>query len=171
MGSAGEFRERCVLHWFIDLRFLHHPQDPRKPPAFPRQPAPGLTLSLRHALLRRARAAFWRRFRPARFDEGRATWTHIMIETIRQYRGLEIHPLVYPRSPHREDGSHNYESGFDASVQICRRGADNTITGTRVFRVSGDVPFPAAGEARLASARFAERLIDGEIEGQSIDDL
>jgi hypothetical protein len=94
-----------------------------------------------------------------------------MIETIRQYRGLEIHPLVYPRSPHREDGSHNYESGFDASVQICRRGADNTITGTRVFRVSGVVPFPAAGVARLASARFAERLIDGEIEGQSIDDL
>jgi hypothetical protein len=73
-----------------------------------------------------------------------------MSNTIRSYRGLEIYPLVYPHQPSGLDGVRHYESGFDASVRICRRGAD---------------------DARLAGASYAEQVIDGMVAGQSIAGL
>ncbi|MGF6595720.1 hypothetical protein P3T23_000427 [Paraburkholderia sp. GAS448] len=92
----------------------------------------------------------------------------IMDNPIRSYRGLEIYPLVYPHQPRGDDGSRHYDNGFDAAVRICRRGDNDTLTASRVFRVSSPVPFRAAGEARRASASYAERVIDGQIAGQSI---
>jgi hypothetical protein len=91
-----------------------------------------------------------------------------MDNTIRSYRGLEIYPLVYPHQPRGADGSHHYDSGFDAAVRICRRGGDDTLTASRVFRVAAPKPFRAAGEARRASANYAERVIDGQVAGQSV---
>jgi hypothetical protein len=91
-----------------------------------------------------------------------------MDNTIRSYRGLEIYPLVYPHQPRGDDGSRHYDGGFDAAVRICRRGDNDTLTASRVFRVVSPAPFRAAGEARRASASYAERVIDGQIAGQSI---
>ena len=91
-----------------------------------------------------------------------------MSNTIRSYRGLEIYPLVYPHQPRSPDGARHYDAGFDAAVRICRRGTDDTLTSSRVFRVPSRSPFGAAGDARIASASYAERVIDGMVAGQSI---
>ncbi|CDY79016.1 hypothetical protein BGLT_01709 [Caballeronia glathei] len=89
-------------------------------------------------------------------------------ETPRSYRGLEIYPLVYPHTPRSPGGTIHYDEGFDASVRISRPGKDAAAAASRIFRVPARVPFSGAGEARLASARYAERLIDGQIDGESI---
>lgn len=94
-----------------------------------------------------------------------------MSNTIRSYRGLEIYPLVYPHQPSGLDGARHYDAGFDAAVRICRRGTDDTMTSSRVFRVPSRSPFGAAGDARIASASYAERVIDGMVAGQSIAGL
>jgi hypothetical protein len=94
-----------------------------------------------------------------------------MNDTIRSYRGLEIYPLIYPHEPRGADGSRHYDSGFDAAVKISRRGADDATTTSRVYRVPGAVPFSGSGEARLASMKYAEELIDGKVAGESIVDL
>jgi len=91
-----------------------------------------------------------------------------MDNIIRSYRGLEIYPLVYPHQPRSADGTHHYDEGFDAAVKICRRGTDDTVTTSRVFRVPSRSPFGTAGAARMASTSHAERVIDGTIAGQSI---
>ncbi|WP_345815638.1 hypothetical protein AAGS40_15340 [Paraburkholderia sp. PREW-6R] len=91
-----------------------------------------------------------------------------MNNTIRSYRGLEIYPLVYPHRPPGAGQLRHYDEGFDAAVRICRRGSDDTLTTGRVFRVPSRSPFGAAGDARLASANYAEQLIDGMVAGQSI---
>jgi hypothetical protein len=95
----------------------------------------------------------------------------IMSEYVRTYRGLEIYPLVYSRIPRGAVGSFDYDAGFDAAVRICRRGTDDTLTASRVFRIPHRAPFSDAGEARRASNGYAERLIDGQVDGQSVRDL
>ncbi len=94
-----------------------------------------------------------------------------MSHMIRMYRGLEIHPLVYPHQPRGADGTRHYDEGFDASVRISRRGRGETETTSRVFRVPGTTPFIGSGEARLACNSHAEQLIDGKIAGQSVAGL
>ncbi|WP_144155885.1 hypothetical protein [Paraburkholderia sp. BCC1885] len=91
-----------------------------------------------------------------------------MNNIIRSYRGLEIYPLVYAHEPRGANGSRHYDAGFDASVKICRRGSDGSMTTSRVFRVPSGSPFGNTGDARMASASHAERVIDGMIAGQSI---
>ena len=94
-----------------------------------------------------------------------------MSNTIRSYRGLEIYPLVYAHQSSGLGGARNYDAGFDAAVRICRRGNDDTMTSSRVFRVPSRSPFGAAGDARIASASYAEQVIDGMVAGQSIAGL
>lgn len=94
-----------------------------------------------------------------------------MSNTIRRYRGLEIYPLVYLHQPSGLDGVRHHDAGFDAAVRICRRGTDDTMTSSRVFRVPSRSPFGAAGDARIASASYAEQVIDGMVAGQSIAGL
>ena len=97
-----------------------------------------------------------------------------MSEYVRTYRGLEIYPLVYPHIPRGATGSYDYDAGFDAAVRICRRGTNDTLTASRVFRVPHRAPFGEAGEARKArkaSSNYAERLIDGQVDGQTVRDL
>lgn len=91
-----------------------------------------------------------------------------MNNIIRSYRGLEIYPLVYPHRPRDADGARHYDAGFDAAVKICRRGTDDTVTSSRVFRVPSGRPFGTTGDARMASASHAELVIDGMIAGQSV---
>jgi hypothetical protein len=94
-----------------------------------------------------------------------------MNNIIRSYRGLEIYPLVYPHQPRSADGARHYDAGFDAAVKICRRGTDDTLSASRVFRVTSGSPFSTTGDARMASASYAERIIDGMVVGQTIAGL
>lgn len=90
-----------------------------------------------------------------------------MNDIVRSYRGFDIFPLIYSHQPRRPDGSRDYAGGFDASVKICRRENNEAAEGL-VFKVTIGAPFADAGDARRASALFAEQLIDGKIAGQSI---
>src|ERR1700733_6883796 len=83
-----------------------------------------------------------------------------MNDTVRSYRGLEIYPLIYPHKPRGADGSRHYDAGFDAAVKISRRGVDDSTTTSRVYRVPGEGPFSGSGEARPASTRYADGLIE-----------
>jgi hypothetical protein len=93
-----------------------------------------------------------------------------MNDTTRSYRGFDIYPLIYSHTPRRPDGSRATSSGFDASVKIARRDASDNVN-SRVFKVIAAAPFNDAGDARRASAVFAEQLIDGKIDGQSVAEL
>jgi len=86
---------------------------------------------------------------------------------------LEIYLVGYPHIPRSAVGSYDYDhdSGFDVAVRICRRGTNDTLTASRVFRVPHRAPFGEAGEARRASSDYAERLIDGQVDGQTLRDL
>jgi hypothetical protein len=76
------------------------------------------------------------------------------------YRGFEIYPLIYPHFSAMAGRAHNYEAGFDAAVKICLRGTDTTLTRSQTFKLLGDSPFLNAGDARRASVRYAEGIID-----------
>lgn len=60
---------------------------------------------------------------------------------------------------------------YDAAVRICRPGAAQDSANSVVFRVSRMWPFTEAGEARRACKTHAERIINGEIPGQSTEGL
>ncbi|RQR36766.1 MULTISPECIES: hypothetical protein [unclassified Burkholderia] len=77
------------------------------------------------------------------------------------YRGFEIYPLIYPHVPAQNGNTHNYDAGFDAAVKICLRGTTDTLTRSETFRLPEHAPFESAGEARRASLRYAEEIIDG----------
>lgn len=85
-----------------------------------------------------------------------------MTTAFRLYRGFEIYPLVYPHRATQAGFGHNYDEGFDASVRICESDTAETRPHGQVFRVpAGQRPFANAGDARRASAIYAESLIDG----------
>ncbi|AOI60448.1 hypothetical protein [Burkholderia diffusa] len=80
--------------------------------------------------------------------------------SIHFYRGFEIHPLIYPHVPALNGAPHNYDAGFDAAVKIFLRDATDTLTQSQTFRLRANAPFNTAGDARRASLRYAENLID-----------
>ncbi len=95
-----------------------------------------------------------------------------MTMTSRLYRGFEIFPLVYPHRATQTGFGHNYDEGFDASVRICESDTAVARPRSHVFRVPpGKRPFANAGDARRASAVYAELLIDGGDLGQTAWDL
>ncbi|RQS18717.1 hypothetical protein [Burkholderia sp. Bp8998] len=82
------------------------------------------------------------------------------------YRGFEIYPLIYPHVPAANGAPHNYDAGFDAAVKICLRGVTDTLTQSQTFRLRNNTPFDTAGDARRASLRYAENIIDDNRETQ-----
>ncbi|AOI64943.1 hypothetical protein WS98_16210 [Burkholderia territorii] len=84
------------------------------------------------------------------------------------YRGFEIYPLIYPHIPSQNGNPHNYAGGFDAAVKICLRGTTDTLTRSETFRLLENAPFESAGEARRASVRYAEEIIDGNGDKQPL---
>jgi len=82
------------------------------------------------------------------------------IMSMRTYRGFEIYPLIYPHFHAGAGRTHNYEAGFDAAVKVCRRGTDTTLTRSLTFKLVDGSPFASAGDARRASQRYAESIID-----------
>ncbi|HZZ05785.1 hypothetical protein [Paraburkholderia sp.] len=93
-----------------------------------------------------------------------------MNSVVKTYKGYEIHPLVYPRRPADGQTTRNPDAGYDASVRICRVGANPAADG-RVFRLQYLFPFDGTGKARIACMAHAEQLIDGRVDGQSVADL
>ncbi|MGH8778374.1 hypothetical protein [Paraburkholderia flava] len=93
-----------------------------------------------------------------------------MIQAVKTYKGYEIHPLIYPRRPSDGQPSRRPDAGYEASVRICRVGA-NPVADGRVFRLPYLWPFEGSGKARLACMAHAEQLIDGRVDGQSVADL
>jgi hypothetical protein len=94
-----------------------------------------------------------------------------MIVAVKTYKGFEIHPLIYPRRDSIAAAPrHQTDVGYDASVRICRVGANPAAEG-RVFRLPHARPFEGTGKARIACLAHAEQLIDGQIDGQSVADL
>jgi len=83
-----------------------------------------------------------------------------MTTAFRLYRGLEIYLLVYPHHATQSGFGHNYEEGFDASVRISDPEAETDQRRSRVFRVPRTRPFKNTGDARRASAVYAEQVID-----------
>jgi hypothetical protein len=82
------------------------------------------------------------------------------IMSMHMYRGFEIFPLIYPHAQARDGRAHNYEAGFDVAVKICLRGTDSTVTRSQTFKLLDDSPYSSAGDARRASLRYAEAIID-----------
>ena len=86
-----------------------------------------------------------------------------MPTNFRLYRGLEIYLLIYPHRATRTGFGHNYEEGFEASVRIREPDTATHDCRSRVFRVPRKRPFENTGDARRASAAYAEQVIDGAV--------
>jgi hypothetical protein len=96
-----------------------------------------------------------------------------MKDTIKTYKGYEIHPLIYPRGARDGVAVRAADAGYEASVRIRRAVPEGEeATGdSRVFRVTEPRAFENGGQARRACLTHAEKLIDGEIDGQTVADL
>lgn len=94
----------------------------------------------------------------------RPTQVHLMTNTFRLYRGLEIIPLVYPRR------ARNYEDGLDAAVRIQIPDAPDRSGRSRVFQLRGPAAYQSAGDARRACVSYAEQVIDACPQHQSLFD-
>lgn len=94
-----------------------------------------------------------------------------MTTSLRLYRGLEVHPLVYPHRATAPGSGHNYDEGFDAAVRIQEPESSAEAPRSRVFRVASTRPFQSAGDARRASTAYAEHLIDTCAEDKDVLDL
>ncbi|WP_028225991.1 hypothetical protein [Paraburkholderia ferrariae] len=94
-----------------------------------------------------------------------------MATGFRLYRGLEVYPLVYPHRATEPGSGHNYDEGFDAAVRIQEPGSSGDAPRSRVFQLAVTRPFQSAGDARRASAAYAERLIDTCSQDTNILDL
>jgi hypothetical protein len=93
-----------------------------------------------------------------------------MTAAFRVYRGLEIHPLVYPHRPTAPGSGHNYDEGFDAAVRIQEPEDSGVASRSRVFSLAIHTPFANSGDARRASVAYAEHLIDSCSPGASVLD-
>jgi hypothetical protein len=96
-----------------------------------------------------------------------------LVKPLKTYKGYEIHPLIYPRGARQGAAVRAADTGYEASVRICRAPpAGEEVTGeSRVFRIEQDGSFENGGQARRACLLHAEKLIDGQIDGQSVADL
>jgi|ERR1700677_2116389 hypothetical protein len=96
-----------------------------------------------------------------------------MKESVKTYKGYEIYPLIYPRGARDGVAVRAADAGYEASVRIRRAAPEGEqATGEfRVFRLGHTASFENGGQARRACMLHAEKLIDGQIEGQTVADL
>jgi hypothetical protein len=83
-----------------------------------------------------------------------------MTVKFRLYRGLEIHPFVFPRRPTLSGRAHDYGEGFDAAVRIQEPTVESIPSRSRVFRLVTQSAYRSAGDARRACTAYAEQVID-----------
>ena len=89
-----------------------------------------------------------------------------MKETVKTYKGYEIHPLIYPRGARDGIAVRAADAGYEASVRIRRAvpEGEEAKGDSRVFRVTQPGAFENGGQARRACMQHAEKLIDGQID-------
>ena len=76
------------------------------------------------------------------------------------YRGLEVRLFVYPRQRTKAGAAHCYDEGFDAAVRIKEPAETAAEARTRIFTLKVERAFANTGDARRASAAYAQHLID-----------
>ena len=87
------------------------------------------------------------------------------------YKGFELHPLVFARMFAHFDAHSRYAEGYDVAVRIARPGAEAGAHGSRVFRLQLENAVSDFGMARRAAYQRGRDIIDGKVEGESVDDL
>ncbi|MEM5345409.1 hypothetical protein [Paraburkholderia azotifigens] len=87
------------------------------------------------------------------------------------YKGFELHPLVFSRVFTHDDAHSRYAEGYDVAVRICRPGAEIGEHGSRVFRLLLENTFSDFGVARTAACQRGKDIIDGKVDGESVNDM
>ncbi len=86
------------------------------------------------------------------------------------YRGYDLYPLFYRSAIASMENHAKTEPAYGVSVLICRAGAEPRGEQCRVFRLNAE-PMDSVGKARRAAIAFAQRIIDGDEVGQSVEQL
>ena len=86
------------------------------------------------------------------------------------YKGFEIYVLWFPRSTEPRKSTGNRDTGCVAAVRICRQGVTPDRSNSHVFALTGK-HFEQTGEARRTAGKYGESIIDGDVKGQSVEDL
>jgi hypothetical protein len=87
------------------------------------------------------------------------------------YKGFELHPLVFSRVFAHSRAHSRYAEGYDVAVRISRPGAEAGTQGSRVFRLQLENAVSDFGMARNAAYQRGRDIIDGKVDGESVDDL
>src|ERR1700682_3861668 len=97
-----------------------------------------------------------------------------LVKPLKTYKGYEIHLLIYPRGGRAGGAAHRAaHTAYESSLRIRRAPpAGEEATGeSRVFRMAQTGSFENGGQARRACLLHAEKLIHGQIDGQTVADL
>ncbi|MBW0447549.1 hypothetical protein [Paraburkholderia phenoliruptrix] len=87
------------------------------------------------------------------------------------YKDFEVHPLVFSREFGKFDGHKRDAEGYDVAVRVCRPGAISGSNASRVFRLVLPVTFADFGVAKRSASQYGADIIDGKIEGATVQDL
>ncbi|HEX7933778.1 MAG TPA: hypothetical protein VF573_11990 [Paraburkholderia sp.] len=87
------------------------------------------------------------------------------------YKDFEVHPLVFSRTFDKFDGHKRDAEGYDVAVRVCRPGAISGSKASRVFRLVLPATFADFGVAKRSACRYGADIIDGKIEGATVQDL
>jgi hypothetical protein len=87
------------------------------------------------------------------------------------YKGFELHPLIFSRALARLELHSGHAEGYDVAVRICRPGVEPGARGSRIFRLELEDAISDSGMARRAAYQRGRDIIDGKVDGESIDDL
>ncbi|MGA3844065.1 hypothetical protein ACI2UC_23790 [Ralstonia nicotianae] len=101
-----------------------------------------------------------------------ALFGRVIMDTIPTgtYRGYDLYPLFYRSPLAGMEGHAKTDHAYGVSVLICREGTEPGGEQCRVFRLNAE-PMDCVGKARLAAIAFAQRIIDGDEVGQSVEQL
>jgi hypothetical protein len=87
------------------------------------------------------------------------------------YKDFEVHPLVFSRAFDKFDGHKRDAEGYDVAVRVCRPGAISGSKASRVFRLVLPVTFSDFGVAKRSASQYGADIIDGKVEGATVQDL
>jgi hypothetical protein len=87
------------------------------------------------------------------------------------YKDFEVHPLVFSRAFDKFDGHKRHAEGYDVAVRVCRPGAISGSKASRVFHLVLPATFADFGVAKRSASQYGEDIIDGKIDGATVQDL
>ncbi|SIT44074.1 conserved hypothetical protein [Paraburkholderia ribeironis] len=87
------------------------------------------------------------------------------------YKDFEVHPLVFSHVFEKFDGHSRDAEGYDVAVRVCRPGALSGSKASRVFRLVLSNPISDFGVAKRSASQYGVDIIDGKVEGATVQDL